>query len=115
MREIKYSYCRICEAACGLKLTIDGKRIEKIEPDNDHVVSRGYACIKGLSLDKFAHSPDRITRPLKKVGGVFTEIPWSQAISEIGERLRNIHDQHGGQSIAAYTGTPWGSVYGRIP
>ena len=108
MSEVKYSFCRICEAGCGLKLTIDGEKIEKIEPDNDHVVTKGYACIKGLSLEKFTQSPDRITRPLKKVHGEFVEIPWSQAISEIGGRLRCIHDQHGGPSIAAYTGNPIG-------
>ncbi len=108
MTETKYSFCRICEVGCGLKLTVDGNSIEKIEPDTDHVATRGYACIKGLSLEKFIESPDRITRPLKKVDGQFVEISWSQAISEIGQRLRSIHDQHGGQSIAAYTGNPIG-------
>lgn len=108
MSEVKYSFCRICEAGCGLKLTIENDIIKKIEPDNEHVVSKGYACIKGLSLDKFISSPDRITRPLKKIDGQFVEIPWSQAIEEIGGKLKKIQRHHGGQSIAAYTGNPIG-------
>jgi anaerobic selenocysteine-containing dehydrogenase len=105
---IKYSFCRICEAGCGLKLTIDDNRLQKIEPDTEHLVSRGFACNKGLMLDQFIESPDRLTMPLKKQGDGFIEISWQQALSEIGERLNAIQRRHGGASIAAYTGNPIG-------
>ena len=112
MTETKYTFCRICEAGCGLKLTLDDNRIEKIEPDINHINSRGYACIKGLTLDKFIESPDRLTEPLKKVGDTFIAISWDQALEEIGDRLRSIHRQHGGQSIASYSGNPIGFTNG---
>ncbi|UCH30736.1 MAG: hypothetical protein JSV06_06845 [Myxococcales bacterium] len=38
----EYTFCRICEATCGLKATIDGKRVVAVEPDPDHVASKGY-------------------------------------------------------------------------
>ena len=100
------TFCRICEAQCGLVVTTDEGRVVNIEPNRDHVSSRGYACIKGLKMGAFAHSPDRLHTPLKKVDGVFQPVSWSQAISEIGARLRNIHGQHGGEAIAAYLGNP---------
>ncbi len=108
MTDTKYTFCRICEAGCGLKLTIDNNRIKAIEPDKNHVNSKGYACIKGLSLEKFVESPDRLTQPQKKVGDKFISISWDQALAEIGSKLRAIHQQHGGQSIASYTGNPIG-------
>jgi anaerobic selenocysteine-containing dehydrogenase len=108
MTKTKYTFCRICEAGCGLKLTVDANRIQSIEPDENHVNSKGYACIKGLSLEKFIESPDRLTQPLKKVGNEFIAIAWDQALKEIGQKMRDIHRQHGGQSIAVYTGNPIG-------
>ena len=98
--------CRICEAQCGLIVDTENHRITKIEPNNDHVASSGYACIKGLRMGDFVHSPDRLQTPLKKVDGVFVPIGWEQAIAEIGNKLRAIHDAHGGEAIAAYIGNP---------
>ena len=53
----KTSFCRICEAQCGLKVSVDNNRITDIKPDEDHVVSKGYACIKGLTFEDFRTSP----------------------------------------------------------
>lgn len=102
------TFCRICEAQCGLEVTTDGDAVVGIKPNRDHVASRGYACIKGLKMGEFARSPDRLRTPLKKVNGEFEPISWDQAITEIGSRLRAIHDEHGGDSIAAYMGNPIG-------
>lgn len=103
--------CRICEAQCGLVVELeegtDGEeRIVDIKPNVDHVVSEGYACIKGLKMADFARSPDRLTKPLKKVNGEFVPIAWPQAIKEIGSKLREIHARDGSGAIAAYTGNP---------
>ena len=98
--------CRICEAQCGLIVATEDNRITGIEPNNDHVASSGYACIKGLRMGDFVHSPDRLTTPLKKVDGAFVAIGWEQAISEIGAKLQDIHAKHGGEAIAAYIGNP---------
>lgn len=100
--------CRICEAQCGLIVNTEDNRVTGIEPNKGHVASDGYACIKGLKMGDFVHSPDRLKTPLKKVDGVFVAISWEQALSEIGSKLRAIHDAHGGEAIAAYIGNPIG-------
>ena len=74
--------CRICEAQCGLIVSTEGNRIAGIEPNIDHVASSGYACIKGLRMGDFVHSPDRLETPLKKIDGEFVPIAWDQALSE---------------------------------
>lgn len=102
------TFCRICEAQCGLVVKTEHDRVLDIQPNVEHVSSEGYACIKGLKMGDFVHSPDRLTQPLKKVDGKFEPITWSQALAEIGQRLKLIHAEHGGQSIAAYMGNPIG-------
>lgn len=100
------TFCRICEAQCGLIVNTEDNRVVSIEPNRDHVSSRGYACIKGLKMGDFAHSPDRLTTPLKRVDGEFQPISWQQALEEIAGKLQRIHAEHGGGAIAAYTGNP---------
>jgi anaerobic selenocysteine-containing dehydrogenase len=104
----KKTFCRICEAQCGLIVTTENEQILKIEPNKDHVASKGYACIKGLKMDDFRQSPDRLTTPLKKVAGEFQPISWDKALAEIGDKLKAIHAREGGESIAAYMGNPIG-------
>ncbi len=100
------TFCRICEATCGLKATIEDDRIVAVEPDRDHVVSKGYACIKGLRYHEIHHSPDRLRWPLKRVGDRFEKISWEQALLEIGAKVQQLVQDHGGDSVSAYLGNP---------
>jgi anaerobic selenocysteine-containing dehydrogenase len=102
----QYTFCRICEATCGLEATIEGDRVVALEPDRQHVVSKGYSCIKGLRYHEIHHSPDRLRVPLKRVGDRFEEITWAQALAEIGEKTRRLVEEHGGDAVAAYLGNP---------
>ncbi|MFW2390138.1 MAG: molybdopterin-containing oxidoreductase family protein [Polyangiales bacterium] len=100
------TFCRICEASCGLTATIEDDRVVAIEPDANHVVSKGYSCIKGLRYHEIHHSPDRLRTPLKRVGDRFEEISWEQALSEIGAKVRKLVSEEGGDSVSAYLGNP---------
>lgn len=102
----EFTFCRICEATCGLKATIEGNRVTALEPDPDHVVSKGYSCIKGLRYHELHHSPDRLRVPLKRVGERFEEVTWEQALSEIGNKVRQLVKDGGGDSVSAYLGNP---------
>lgn len=102
------TFCRICEAQCGLIVSTEDEQVVKIEPNPDHVSSKGYACIKGLKMGEFAHHPDRLQTPLKKVDGEFVAISWDQAIQEIAAKLKAIYQAHSGEAFAAYMGNPIG-------
>lgn len=106
MSTTKTTFCRICENQCGLKVTIEGDAITAIEPDTEHVATRGYACIKGLSFEQVRTSPDRLTTPLKKVDGKFEEISWNQALKEIGAKVRQLRKDAGDNSVGMYFGNP---------
>jgi anaerobic selenocysteine-containing dehydrogenase len=75
----KITFCRICEATCGLQVDVEDNRIVEIKPDREHVVSQGYACVKGTRYASIQHSPDRILNPMKRVGNDWHDITWSQS------------------------------------
>ena len=103
----KKTYCRICEAHCGLEVEVaDDEQILSVKPDKEHPVSKGYACIKGAAVGALHHDPDRVNYPLKKVDGKFVRVSWDLAIQEIGERVSALRAKHGDRSIGMYQGNP---------
>src|SRR5205085_9055763 len=98
------TFCRICEAACGLVATVDGDRIVDVRPDPEHVVSKGYVCVKGLSLENVRASPDRLQYPLTRVNGRYERNSWELALAEIGTKVRQLRADHGDDSVGLYFG-----------
>jgi len=107
--QTKYTFCRTCEATCGLEVDVQDNRVLTIRPDREHVVSRGYSCVKGIHFDKVQNSPDRITAPQKRVGDQWQTVSWDQAMAEIGAKIRGIIERHGPQSFAHLVGSAGGA------
>ena len=47
----------------------------------------------------YQHQKDRLTQPLKRIGGQFVPISWEIAIAEISEKLLQIHTDFGPRSL----------------
>jgi anaerobic selenocysteine-containing dehydrogenase len=114
MPQPHFTFCRICEATCGLVVDTENNRITDIRPDPDHVVSQGYACVKGTRYAATQHSPDRVTRPLKRVGppgsaASWVEISWRQALREIAAGIRAQIDARGPQAVGHFVGSAGGA------
>ena len=106
------TFCRICEAHCGMVATVEDGRVTKLRPDRDHPLSRGYACPKGIAMTDVQNDPDRVTHPLRRrADGSFERVSWDAALADIGERLRAVRDRHGPASIAWYMGNPGAFSY----
>ncbi len=109
MSETQHTFCRICESLCGLEVDLDDEgRIEAIRPDERHVETEGFACVKGLKQHRLYDSPDRLRHPMKRVGGRFERISWEQALEEIGEKVQGLRRDHGADSVGMYVGTAAG-------
>lgn len=102
-----HTFCRICEASCGLNLELTDGKITDIKPNSDHIGTNGFACMKGLNQHKMYDSPDRLKTPLKRVGDEFVPISWKQANREIGQKVRELRVASD-QSIGMYVGTAAG-------
>lgn len=107
--QTKITFCRICEATCGLEVEVEGNRVVAIRPDPKHVVSEGFVCVKGTRYPSIQNSPDRILHPQKRIGTEWHEIGWDQAISEIGRKLRELSHRHGPDSVGHFVGSAGGA------
>ena len=102
-----HTFCRICEASCGLVATVEDQRVTALEPDKQHHGTLGFSCMKGLHQHSMYDSPDRLQTPMKRVGDGFEPISWSQALSEIGARVKSLRAVSP-QSLGMYVGTAAG-------
>jgi anaerobic selenocysteine-containing dehydrogenase len=106
-----YRTCPLCEATCGLAIEMSGagqgpEDIVRIRGDVNDVFSRGYICPKGSTLKDLDLDPDRVRTPLVKENGEFRAATWQEAFTLIDSRLREVREQHGLDSVAAYIGNP---------
>lgn len=106
MPETKITYCRICEAMCGLEVDVDAGRVVDVRPDPAHPVSRGFACVKGMKFGEVHRDPDRLRHPMRKVDGRWERTSWDDANAEIGRTLARIRREHGPHAIGLYFGNP---------
>src|SRR5580765_2632424 len=95
------SYCRICPAACGIVVTVDGDRVLRVRGDDDHPASRGYTCSKGRALPASHHSPHRLDRP--RLHG--REATWDELLADLAVRLDLVIDTTGPAAVALYLAT----------
>ena len=102
------TFCRLCEALCGLTVEVRGGRIARIGPDRAHPVSEGHLCVKGARMVDVVHDPDRVLTPLRRTGGPgeFEPVGWDEALDDIAARLAAILARHGEDSVASYLGNP---------
>lgn len=107
MASIRYTTCNLCEAMCGLAVTVDGGRVTSIEGDREDPFSRGHICPKGPAMRELLEDPDRVRRPLRRTAsGSFEEVSWDAAISEAAERIAAVQKAHGNDAAALYYGNP---------
>jgi len=108
MTETVHTFCRICEALCGLEVTVEDGKVVDIKPDDAHVATRGYGCLKGLKQHRMYDTPDRLLYPMQRIGGELRRVSWDDALNSIGTKVRELIGNHGRDSIAMYVGTAAG-------
>lgn len=111
MPQVHRRTCHICEANCGVLVEVEGRKVLSIRGDPDNPLSRGHICPKGTALQDLQDDPDRLRKPLKRVGDAWHEISFEQAFVEIGERTRAILARDP-QASAVYIGNPNAHSYG---
>lgn len=108
------SFCRICPASCGLRMTLDDNgTIIRIGGDKEHPLSQGYVCFKGLQAEEMHHGPTRLLHPLKKMpDGSYVKIRLEQALDEISAKLQQIIDHNGADAVGGFMGN--GAIYNAV-
>ena len=92
------SFCRICNAMCGILVTLEGDRVVRVRGDAEHPLSEGYTCPKGRALPEFHHDPRRLDRPV--IRG--QEVTWDVMLDDLATRVKDTRDLAGPNGIAMY-------------
>lgn len=109
-----YGQCMLCEALCGLEVEHDGQTVTRIRGDDDHVLSGGYICPKGVALAELQHDPDRLRQPLRRVGDRFEEIDWDTALTLAADGIVAVQKRHGRDAVGMYFGNPAAHSYSAL-
>lgn len=114
MAHTAHRSCPICEASCGLVLSVDRARrkVLGVAGDEDDPRSGGYLCPKAFAMQAVFEDPDRLRRPVRRKGRDWIQVRWDEALDDVAERLGAIQTEHGAMSLATYIGNPIGSDVG---
>jgi anaerobic selenocysteine-containing dehydrogenase len=107
--------CTLCEAQCGILVTVEADQVTRIEGNPEDVLSHGYICPKSTAMGGLHHDPERLRTPVRRVGARFEPIGWDEAFGEIGQRLRKVRHEHGPHAIGMYMGNPVAHTSAVIP
>jgi anaerobic selenocysteine-containing dehydrogenase len=103
---VAYQTCPLCEAACGLEITLRDGAAMRVRGDRDDPLSKGYLCPKGASLISLHDDPDRLRWPLVRRDGELCEVSWDEAFAETAHLLDAFLARHGRAALASYVGNP---------
>ena len=88
---------------CSLSVTTDDGKVIKVEGRAECPYSKGFICAKGLDYPKMVNHPDRLKKPMKRIGsrgsGEFQEITWEEAIDTLWEKLELCKKNYGAESV----------------
>lgn len=105
---VKISACpHDCPSGCSLEVTVlDGERIGRISGAKQQSYTSGVICAKVARYAERVHHPDRLLRPLRRVGvkgeGRFEPVSWQTALDEIAEAFARATDRHGPEAVWPY-------------
>lgn len=96
-----------CVGPCALSCVVRGERLASVEPNRWSDERRQTICLKAISEIEHVYNEERIQTPLKRVGergeGIFVQITWDEALSEIQQAVNSAKEQHGPKSVMTFT------------
>ncbi|MGB1108727.1 MAG: formate dehydrogenase subunit alpha [Gammaproteobacteria bacterium] len=96
--EVK-TVCTHCSVGCGIVAEVKNGVWTGQEPAFDHPFNRGAHCAKGASVREHGHGERRLKYPTKLVDGKWKKISWDEAINEIGDKIMQIRQESGPDSV----------------
>ncbi len=97
--QIKKSVCTHCSVGCTVIAEVQNGVWTGQEPGWDSPFNLGAHCAKGASVREHAHGERRLKHPTKLVDGKWQKVSWEEAINEIGDKMLEIRDSSGPDSV----------------
>ena len=91
--------CTYCGVGCQLEVAVIDGKIKGIQAPVTAEVNEGHTCLKGRFAFQFYDHPDRLREPMIKKNGKFEVVSWEEAYDFITEKLLEIKQKYGVDSI----------------
>lgn len=97
-----------CPSACALEVErLDAHTIGRVYGAKDNPYTAGTLCAKVGRYAERVHHPDRLARPLRRIGAkgersAFEPISWEQALDEVAEQFTRAVQAHGSETVWPY-------------
>src|SRR5258708_5439079 len=96
-----------CTSTCALDVErLDAKRIGRVRGSMRNDYTAGVICEKVARYAERVHHPDRLMKPLRRVGPKgsrqFAEISWADALDIVAEQFIAKARQHGNETVWPY-------------
>jgi anaerobic selenocysteine-containing dehydrogenase len=92
-----------CQDSCAWIATVENGRVTGVKGAKDHPITRGVLCAKVRDYELRQEAPDRLLRPMRRVGprgeGHFAVIGWNEALDEIVQNFRRIIAEDGPEAL----------------
>jgi thiosulfate reductase / polysulfide reductase chain A len=99
--------CQVCYWGCGVHAHVVDGKIWKLTGNPDDPLCAGRLCPRGTAATGLIYDPDRLKEPLMRVDGEngqsFKAVSWEKALDNAAEKLTEIKDKYGPESIAVIT------------
>lgn len=98
------THCCFCGQQCGIQLRVRENQVVGFEPWEEFPFNRGMLCPKGVKRYLQGSHPDRLLDPLIRTESGFRKAGWDEALDQTANRLREIQQKHGPDSVAVLGG-----------
>jgi len=86
-----HSICNYCSVGCAISLHHKNGFVMRVTGKNGIVNTDGNICRYPKFGYQYLNDVSRITKPMLKVNGTFTEIPFETAFRLIGDKVRSVN------------------------
>ena len=97
--ELRKTVCPFCAVGCSIWAEVKNGVWIGQEPVFESPVNMGTHCAKGAATRELVIGERRLKYPTKLVAGRWQRVSWEQAIDEIGDKLLQIREQSGPDSV----------------
>jgi predicted molibdopterin-dependent oxidoreductase YjgC len=97
--------CPYCGVGCQINMHVKDGLVYRVDGQFDNLVNRGNLCVKGRFGFDYIYAPDRLTTPMVRRNRhdpfqAENQVSWPAAFDFVADRLGQIRDQHGPDSVA---------------
>jgi len=91
-----------CPDTCGISAHVTNGRLVGLTGAKGHEYTRSFLCRKALNFIQRVYSPERVTKPMRKVDGNWQDMSWDEALTLVAAIIKKSIDAHGSLSVLHY-------------